>query len=346
MYSPEEPPLLVPSGYQPAPLDQDPKSIGSQAFNVADDQHWQGSVLLADEIWRYSDPTRTSRPLIKQFEWKCLQPASYNLRLGELARIGDHDVILKEDRRILLPPHQVAILSTHEELSIPRFLIGRWSIKVKKIYEGVLWTGGPQVDPGWQGRLFCPVYNLSERAIPLTAKEPFFTIDFSKTTAYKEDELKSLKESHPESRPQFSPLDNPQMGQFDVYRIQSAPYAALHEVQESRQFRATHAVSLGLLFAAIGAIVAAVTIFTATSSTEPPNPNLPLDGPWFALAMGSSLASIILAVVSCAFTWSLYHRVAQLHARPLRHTVIYVLTSITLVAMFALVGLLIGTPWK
>ena len=48
---------------------------------------------------------------------------------------------------------------------MPRFLIGRWNIRVTVAYKGLLWVGGPQVDPGWVGHLFCPIYNLSDQEV-------------------------------------------------------------------------------------------------------------------------------------------------------------------------------------
>ena len=79
-----------------------------------------------------------------------------------------------------MEPHQVAVVSTHERLKIPRNMMARWSLRVTKIYEGLLWTGGPQVDPGWEGPLFCPIYNLAERSVLKHRTEP--TIDFAYTT--------------------------------------------------------------------------------------------------------------------------------------------------------------------
>jgi len=45
-------------------------------------------------------------------------------------------------------------------------------------------VGGPQVDPGYQGKLFCPLYNLSNKTIKLRYGDTIATIDFVRTTPY------------------------------------------------------------------------------------------------------------------------------------------------------------------
>jgi len=50
------------------------------------------------------------------------------------------------------------------------------------VYKGLVWVGSLQVDPGYRGYLFCPLYNLSDKEQELTYKEPLLTIDFVRTT--------------------------------------------------------------------------------------------------------------------------------------------------------------------
>jgi hypothetical protein len=55
---------------------------------------------------------------------------------------------------------------------------------VKHAYSGLLWVGGPQVDPGYVGHLFCPIYNLSDKEVTLHIGEAIALIDFVKTTPF------------------------------------------------------------------------------------------------------------------------------------------------------------------
>jgi hypothetical protein len=50
------------------------------------------------------------------------------------------------------------------------------------VYAGILLGTGPQVDPGFSGKLSCPLYDLTNVDILITRGEDFATIDFEKTT--------------------------------------------------------------------------------------------------------------------------------------------------------------------
>jgi hypothetical protein len=69
-------------------------------------------------------------------------------------------------------------------LRLPRYKIARWNIRVRHAYSGLLWVGGPQVDPGYVGHLFCPIYNLSDKPVTLSLGEPLALMDFQKTTPF------------------------------------------------------------------------------------------------------------------------------------------------------------------
>ena len=140
---------------------------------------WPGAVLPAEAIEAYSDEQQIPqpRPLIKPFDRNLLRAARYELRLGDEVHLGGTPLRLSTDNPFLiLKPHQVAVVKTHEFLRIPRFLIARWNLRVSMVYEGLLWVGGPQVDPGWAGPLYCPIYNLAERDVYLEYKQPIFTM--------------------------------------------------------------------------------------------------------------------------------------------------------------------------
>jgi len=96
--------------------------------------------------------------------------------------MGDDRILTETDRYLRIPPFGVAIVSTFEVLNIPNFLIARWNLRVQRVYDGLIWTGSLQVDPGYSGHLFCPIFNLSTKTVTLEYREPVFTIDFVRTT--------------------------------------------------------------------------------------------------------------------------------------------------------------------
>ena len=139
-------------------------------------------VLLSDLIEHYCSPKFS---LIAPFHRDYLRPAGYDLRVGNNYTKDGLCCGLSTGESLTIDPYQVAIIQTLETLNLPDFLIGRWNIRVGLAYKGLLWVGGAQVDPGFRGRLSCPIYNLSTEPVNLRHGEVVAMIDFVTTTAFK-----------------------------------------------------------------------------------------------------------------------------------------------------------------
>jgi len=140
-------------------------------------------VLLSDEIERFANDFE----LISPFNSKQLKPAGYELTIGEDYMIGGKIGKLEDSPNkdtINLHPFEVVILSTKEIINLPRFLIARWNLRVIWAYQGLLWLGALQVDPGYVGQLFCPVYNLSSKPVDLRLNARIALMDFITTTPF------------------------------------------------------------------------------------------------------------------------------------------------------------------
>ena len=142
-------------------------------------------VLLSDEIELYVAEGRLIEPFVKDN----LKPAGYELTVGDEAMKGGKFIRLDGvDSELKIPPFEVVVVKTAETINLPRFLIARWNIRVKWAYEGLLWVGGPQVDPGYVGYLFCPLYNLSNETVKLRKGEAIALMDFVKTTGIEQED--------------------------------------------------------------------------------------------------------------------------------------------------------------
>lgn len=145
-------------------------------------------VLLSDAIHQCV----VSFGLITPFNEKNLKPACYKLTIGDQYALGGKICNLTDEagnNKITIPPFAVAVLKTHETINMPRFLIGRWNLQVPRAYQGLLWVGGPQVDAGYVGYLYCPIYNLSSEEVVLKKGEPIAVIDFVRTSAFNRDSI-------------------------------------------------------------------------------------------------------------------------------------------------------------
>jgi deoxycytidine triphosphate deaminase len=141
-----------------------------------DDDEVQG-VMSADQIRKYVESPKSK--MISDWEEPNLKTASYKMRVGnEYSYHGTIKQLRRESDFVEIPPFEVVIIKTWETLNLPRFIAGRWNITVGNAYRGLLWAGGPQVDPGWVGHLFCPIYNLSNETVKLPLGHELASIDF------------------------------------------------------------------------------------------------------------------------------------------------------------------------
>jgi deoxycytidine triphosphate deaminase len=172
-------------------------------------------VLLSDEIRYYVDAFDILRP----FDEDRLKPAGYELTIGDEYVLEGERKELKKDGEIRIPSFSVVVIKTAETINLPRFLIARWNIRVRWAYEGLLWVGGPQVDPGWVGHLFCPLYNLSRKTVVLRSGDPIALMDFVTTTPFRSGE------SQPYKRPPKRVL----LEEYNAAELRSALYSQANE---------------------------------------------------------------------------------------------------------------------
>jgi deoxycytidine triphosphate deaminase len=155
-----------------------------------DSSNTQG-VLLSDRIGFYVDKVR----LIEPFTDANLGPASYDLTLGaecwyaeHLKDTGQAKRILSPGERLILRPNSITFVSTREILNLPFYLVARFNLKLRFLHEGLLLGAGPQIDPGFRGRLSCPIHNISSEKISLSSGETFAVIEFHKTSPFAQQE--------------------------------------------------------------------------------------------------------------------------------------------------------------
>ena len=193
----------------------------------------------------------------------------------------------------MIPPHQVAIVRSAETIRMPRFLVGRWNLTVGKVYEGLLWVGALQVDPGWIGSLPCPLYNLSNQEIRIEAGDRLFSIDFVRTTRFHPGENIRYPDTIPPT-----PI-NPGINFYDTHSLHSGPYEALDQLHGLSRFRDFGYWVIGLMFAVLGIMVAAL----AAIATRPVTMGDELLGFWPLTALAASAVALALSIASLVMTF-------------------------------------------
>ncbi|HVA12503.1 MAG TPA: hypothetical protein VNF99_04590 [Stellaceae bacterium] len=267
-----------------------------RAFTTSEDDPHEDlhGVLLSDEIAFYA----RNHALITPFVDENLKPAAYELTLGdEYFLSGEfHKLESNDDNRnkIIIPPFQVAVLKTAEIISLPRYLIARWNIRVTHAYSGLLWVGGPQVDPGWVGHLFCPIYNLSDKPVTLHIGDPIAVMDFVKTTPFNKAKIIPGKISDLKryNFPKRIILED-----YGINDLRSALYtkagAKLIEFEEDIKNLGTRFITFTQISFVMFALM--ISIIAVISRTNADNMTLAAAF-WGAITLGISVAALILAI--------------------------------------------------
>lgn len=117
---------------------------------------------------------------IEPFDPLCIQPASYDFRVGKegLTTAGENKINIEEKGLMLLEPADFGVVASLETIEMPDDHSARIGIRSYYARQGLFAATGPQIDPGFRGRLFITIINLSPNAISLPYKEKFITVEF------------------------------------------------------------------------------------------------------------------------------------------------------------------------
>jgi deoxycytidine triphosphate deaminase len=246
---------------------------------VAYEAYPEPGVLLSDRIKDCVDRYR----MIDPFNPENLKPAAYELSVGEIYSVGGNVHPLGPEvgkRELRIKPFEVAIIQTLERVNIPNFMIARWNIRVGLAYQGLMWVGGPQVDPGYKGYLACPIYNLSDKMVTLHYGEPLAVIDFVTTTTpqtyslrYKDPDKRTrliFEDFNPTMRSALAELAQNRLDRFEglLDEIQARNETRTQHVQgRIDQFTAVTYMTMAVLVGAVAIIAAKAPSISSWNAT-------------------------------------------------------------------------------
>ena len=138
---------------------------------------------------------------IEPFENSQVEPASYDLRVGKHGATTSTKKIIDIEKQgyIAIEPGDFAIIVVLEEISLGPQYAGRIGLRSKYARKGLIATTGPQVDPGYHGRLKVGMTNLTPKSIALPYKDDFVSIEF-----------------HRLEEPVSTPYNGPYQGQLEL----------------------------------------------------------------------------------------------------------------------------------
>jgi len=214
-------------------------------------------ILTAQQI---SDTYRRGDILINPFEENQVQGATYDLRVGEQGATTSTKklVNIRETGYFLLQPGDFGVLTVLEEIRLGPQYAARFGLRSKYARKGLIATTGPQIDPGYHGRLIIGLTNLTPRPISLPYRDDLVSVEFHR-----------LEEAT--TKPYDGPYqDKMQLGAEEIEFITETEGMALSEVlttlrslsqnvalltHEVKTLRWAIPAIVGLGIAVIGAIV-------------------------------------------------------------------------------------------
>jgi deoxycytidine triphosphate deaminase len=151
-------------------------------------------MLLSDQIRKFCN----NKLLISEgFSENNLRPAAYTLTIGPDYR--DHEgtpgILTPQNPSFEMRPNSIVFVSIAESLDLPYYVAARFNLRVDWVYKGVLLGTGPQVEPGFRGKLSCPLYNLTSQPQTISLGQDFATIDFERTTDFVNEDPPTVHEN-------------------------------------------------------------------------------------------------------------------------------------------------------
>lgn len=131
--------------------------------------------------------------MIYPFDEKELQGASYKVKIGGEVIYWEYDNFSKKKnvKKVKLnlqkdldgfdlAPNSIAFVALEPCFRIPEYMALRFNLKIKHIYKGLLLGTGPLVDPGFNGKLFIPLHNLTCNTYHFKYGDTLITMEFTK----------------------------------------------------------------------------------------------------------------------------------------------------------------------
>jgi len=111
-----------------------------------------------------------------------VQAATYDLRVGDEAVTTSSTEVrnLVEKGFVIFEPGDFGFVVTKEIVELSPEYVARFGLRSKFARKGLIGITGPQIDPGYRGRLIIGLSNLTPNPISLAHEEHLVSVEFHK----------------------------------------------------------------------------------------------------------------------------------------------------------------------
>ena len=156
-------------------------------------------MILADEQIR--SVIKSGEIEITPFDPDQIEPASIDLRVGDYGATtkSKQKVDIKNKGFLLLEPGGFGVVECLEVIKFGAQYAGRIGLRSKYARKGIIATTGPQIDPGYHGRLVLGLTNLTPRSVSISHGSDILTLEIHKL-----------------SQPAANPYSGPYQGRLEL----------------------------------------------------------------------------------------------------------------------------------
>ena len=117
---------------------------------------------------------------LEPFEKKQIKAATYDMRVGGQAVTTSSQELrnLEEKGFVIFEPGDFGFVITMEKISISPQYAARFGLRASFARKGLTATVGPQIDPGFRGRLIIGLSNLTPNPITISHGDDLISVEF------------------------------------------------------------------------------------------------------------------------------------------------------------------------
>jgi len=127
--------------------------------------------------------------MIDHFYPNNLEGAVYKCNFSGYYKYWDDKHMPQEDTldksgELLLRHNSISFLEIEPTFQIPSYIVLRFNLKVQHVYKGLLLGTGPIVDPGFAGKLYIPLHNLTSNDYIIKKDALLICVEFTKLSKH------------------------------------------------------------------------------------------------------------------------------------------------------------------